>query len=98
MTRTESVCDPAAPARQADPAASAVRWPDPPLLDLGARPTAVPCARLHPTLVLHEWGLDALSDPAELVASELITNAIQASSGAPQAPPAGAPSGLAVVR
>src|SRR5689334_11560391 len=98
MAGAESVCDPAAPALRADPAASAAQWPDHSLLELGALPTAVPCARLHTTLVLHEWGLDAFSDAAELVASELITNAIQASGSMPQAGPAGAPSGLAVVR
>ena len=98
MARTDSVCDPAAPVLQADPAASAARWPDHSFLELGALPTAVPCARLHTTLVLHEWGLDPLSDAAELVASELITNAIQASDSAPQAPHGPAPGGLAVVR
>ncbi len=39
--------------------------PEPPLrtyLELGALPTAVPCARLHARHVLSEWGLNGL-DP-----------------------------------
>jgi anti-sigma regulatory factor (Ser/Thr protein kinase) len=50
-------------------------------LELGALPTAVPCARLHTRQVLWEWHLDALSYTAELVVSELVTNAVQASTG-----------------
>jgi anti-sigma regulatory factor (Ser/Thr protein kinase) len=50
-------------------------------LELGALPTAVPCARLHTRQVLWEWHLDALSDTAELVVSELVTNAVRASAG-----------------
>jgi anti-sigma regulatory factor (Ser/Thr protein kinase) len=48
-------------------------------LELAALPTAVPCARLHVRSIAHEWGLADLVDTAELVASELATNAIQAS-------------------
>jgi len=50
-------------------------------LELGALPTAVPCARLHARQVLWEWHLDSLSDTAELIVSELVTNAVQASVG-----------------
>jgi anti-sigma regulatory factor (Ser/Thr protein kinase) len=50
-------------------------------LELGALPTAVPCARLHARQVLWEWHLDALSETAELIVSELVTNAVQASVG-----------------
>jgi anti-sigma regulatory factor (Ser/Thr protein kinase) len=50
-------------------------------LELGALPTAVPCARLHTRQVLWEWHLDALSDTAELVVSELVTNAVRVSAG-----------------
>lgn len=48
-------------------------------LDLGAFDTAVPCARGHACNVLAEWGIrgDA-ADTIELVVSELITNALQA--------------------
>jgi anti-sigma regulatory factor (Ser/Thr protein kinase) len=52
---------------------------------LGALPGAVPCARLHARLVLAEWGLKALADTAELVVSELTTNAVRASAGLPEA-------------
>lgn len=47
-------------------------------LELGALPGAVPCARLHTKQVLWEWGLAPLSESAELVVSELVTNAVQA--------------------
>jgi len=48
-------------------------------LDLGAFDTAVPCARGHARNVLHDWGVrgDA-ADTVELVVSELMTNALQA--------------------
>ena len=48
-------------------------------LELGALPGAVPCARLHTRHVLWEWRLAGLSESAELVVSELMTNAIAAS-------------------
>lgn len=49
-------------------------------LILGPWRSAVPCARLHARHVLREWGVTG--DPAEsveLVVSELVTNAVQAS-------------------
>ena len=55
------------------------QWPLHSFLELGALPGAVPCARLHTRQLLWEWGLAALTDSTELVVSELITNAIQAS-------------------
>jgi anti-sigma regulatory factor (Ser/Thr protein kinase) len=48
-------------------------------LVLGAFPSAVPCARKHTRQVLWEWGKESLADAAELVVSELITNAVLAS-------------------
>jgi anti-sigma regulatory factor (Ser/Thr protein kinase) len=42
--------------------------------------TATPCARLHARGITHEWGLGELADTIELVVSELVTNAAQASS------------------
>lgn len=48
-------------------------------LELAALPTAVPCARLHTLSVTAEWGLQHLAETAELLVSELVTNAIQAS-------------------
>jgi hypothetical protein len=56
-------------------------WPLRSYLELGALPTAVACARLHAKHRLWEWGLDGLSDTAELVVSELATNAQRASAG-----------------
>lgn len=47
-------------------------------LALAALPTAVPCARGHVRSVAHEWGLPGLADTAELLASELVTNSVQA--------------------
>lgn len=43
----------------------------------GALPSAVPCARLHARQVLWEWGLSENAETAELLLSELVTNAIQ---------------------
>jgi anti-sigma regulatory factor (Ser/Thr protein kinase) len=51
-------------------------WPLQTRLELAALPTAVPCARGHVRSVAREWGLDGLADTAELVTSELVTNAI----------------------
>jgi anti-sigma regulatory factor (Ser/Thr protein kinase) len=48
-------------------------------LELAALPSAVPCTRGHVRAVALEWGLAELADTAELLASELVTNAIQAS-------------------
>jgi hypothetical protein len=50
-------------------------------LELGALPTAVPCARLHVKHVLREWQMEELADAVELVVAELVTNAMQASDG-----------------
>jgi anti-sigma regulatory factor (Ser/Thr protein kinase) len=51
---------------------------------LVALPNAVPCARLHASLVLAEWGLKALAGTAELIVSELVTNAVRASAALPE--------------
>ena len=53
-------------------------WPLRSSLELGALPTAVPCARLHARQLIWEWGLDGLAETAELLVSELVTNAVQA--------------------
>lgn len=53
-------------------------WPLRDFLELGALPGAVPCARLHARLMLAEWGLAGLIESAEIVVSELITNAVTA--------------------
>jgi anti-sigma regulatory factor (Ser/Thr protein kinase) len=56
-------------------------------LEFAPLPTAVPCARLHAVHVLHEWGLRDLAGDAEMIVSELITNAIEASALLPERPP-----------
>jgi hypothetical protein len=71
--------DTAADSGQADEAGTA--WPHQSFLELGALPTAAPCARLHSTLVLWEWQLGALVRTAGLIVSELVGNAVQASAG-----------------
>jgi anti-sigma regulatory factor (Ser/Thr protein kinase) len=48
-------------------------------LSLAALPSAVPCARGHVRSVALEWGLADLGVTAELLASELVTNSVQAS-------------------
>jgi hypothetical protein len=53
------------------------RWPLRSFLELGALPSAVPCARLHTRQLAWEWQLTGLSEDAELVVSEIMTNAIQ---------------------
>jgi anti-sigma regulatory factor (Ser/Thr protein kinase) len=53
-------------------------WPLHSRLDLAALPGAVPSARHHTRRVLAGWGLGAFGEAAELVVSELVTNAIQA--------------------
>jgi hypothetical protein len=58
---------------------SSLPWPNQSFLELGALPTAAPCARLHTTLVLREWELGGLVQTAALVVSELVSNAVQAS-------------------
>jgi anti-sigma regulatory factor (Ser/Thr protein kinase) len=55
------------------------QWPLRSYLELGALPGAVPCARLHTRQLLWEWGLAALSENAEILVSELVTNALKAS-------------------
>jgi hypothetical protein len=55
-------------------------WPLASNLTLVPLPSAVPCARAHAVARLCEWGLSRVLDTAELVVSEMITNAVMASS------------------
>jgi anti-sigma regulatory factor (Ser/Thr protein kinase) len=71
----------AGPAAMRGPDVTPTDWPLRSYLELGALPSAVPCARLHAKHVLWEWQLDAFTDVVELVVSELVTNAQQASAG-----------------
>lgn len=48
---------------------------------LAAVPSAVPWARRVVHRVLGEWALEEIADPALLLVSELVTNAVQASGG-----------------
>jgi anti-sigma regulatory factor (Ser/Thr protein kinase) len=52
-----------------------------PHLELTAWPGAVPCARHHARQLLWDMGLKELIEPAELVVSELVTNAVRACGG-----------------
>lgn len=83
LMETETEPSPAAGPGTIRPAAlwAAGRWPLCSGLDLAALPEAVPCARLHARLITAEWGLSELADPAELIVSELLTNAIRVSGG-----------------
>lgn len=48
-------------------------------LDLGAVPTAPGCGRAWTRAILWEWRLARLADSAEVIVSELLTNALLAS-------------------
>ena len=54
-------------------------WPLSSQLELGALPTAVPCARLHARHVLWEWRMERIGETTELLVSELVTNSVKAS-------------------
>ena len=54
-------------------------WPLRAWLDLGAVPTAPGCGRAWTRQILWEWQLTRLADSTELIASELLTNALLAS-------------------
>jgi anti-sigma regulatory factor (Ser/Thr protein kinase) len=54
-------------------------WPLVSSLELLAVPTSVPAARKHAVAATVQWNLPKLSDDVELVVSELVTNAVEAS-------------------
>jgi hypothetical protein len=54
-------------------------WPYYSFLEFSALPTAASCARLHTTAMLAEWDLAGLRDDAQVVVSELVSNAFLAS-------------------
>jgi anti-sigma regulatory factor (Ser/Thr protein kinase) len=57
-------------------------------LELAPLPTAIPCCRLHAVAVLKEWGLPRdLVEDAQMLVSELMTNALDASAVLPERPP-----------
>lgn len=53
--------------------AQCLRWSR---LALGSLPSAVPCARAHARAVLTTWDLARVADDAEVVVTELVTNAV----------------------
>lgn len=61
-------------------AGRAAAWPLQDFLEFGALSGSVPCARYHARQILWEWGLTRLTENVELVVSELVTNAVNASS------------------
>lgn len=73
---------PLGPTAVIDPRSAATSWPASSSLSLGALRTAPPCGRLHARAVLAEWGLRDLAEAAELIVSELVTNAVRALTGA----------------
>lgn len=54
-------------------------WPLRSFLELRALPSSVRTARMHARAMLNEWCLAALADTAELLVSEIATNAVCAS-------------------
>ncbi len=59
-------------------------WPMTDTLTLGALPTAVASARGHARVVVSEWGMADTAETVAHVVSELVTNAILASTDANQ--------------
>ncbi len=66
-------------------------------LALAAVPTAVRCSRMFVRLCLRQWGLPSLADDGELVISELVTNAVQATGVTDAAPRWSQLAGLATI-
>jgi anti-sigma regulatory factor (Ser/Thr protein kinase) len=66
------------PASKGDGAVTA-SWPLSDTLTLGALPTAVASARAHARAVVSEWAMADVAEDVELVVSELVTNAVVAS-------------------
>lgn len=62
-------------------APTAARWPLHAALELGALLTAPGCGRAWTQALMWEWRLAHLADTAQVVVSELVTNAVQASRG-----------------
>lgn len=69
------------PFQRAGAVATPYLWPLSNSLELGALPTAVPCARLHARQLAWEWGLSGIAETIELLVSELTTNSVQAMAG-----------------
>jgi anti-sigma regulatory factor (Ser/Thr protein kinase) len=62
---------------QRRPPGHQVPWPLVSALDLGMLPSAVPCARHYTAYILSEWDhLSHLAEDAQVIVSELVTNAV----------------------
>jgi anti-sigma regulatory factor (Ser/Thr protein kinase) len=55
------------------------QWPQLCHVELRALPASARFARLHTKSILHRWGLGGLAETAELLVSEIVTNAVRAS-------------------
>jgi anti-sigma regulatory factor (Ser/Thr protein kinase) len=55
------------------------QWPLLSHVELRALPASARAARLHTTSILHRWRLEDLAETAELLVSEIVTNAVRAS-------------------
>ena len=69
------------PSHPGHPQPGPATWPLHAVLDLGALPTAPGCGRAWTRQIACEWQLAPLADSAEIITSELLTNAVLASSG-----------------
>jgi anti-sigma regulatory factor (Ser/Thr protein kinase) len=67
------------------------------VLAIDALPAAIACARLHARNVLSRWNLPDQADTVELIVSELVTNAVQATMGYDGRPPDSGEGGLPCV-
>src|SRR2546421_3518855 len=56
-------------------------------LELGPLLSAVPCARLHAKHIFREWNLAHVAEDAELIVSELMSNALKAARSLPDIQP-----------
>ena len=63
------------PPRPDQPQPGPASWPLHAALELGALPTAPGCGRAWTSQILREWQLAHLTDSAQLITSELLTNA-----------------------
>lgn len=68
-------------------------WPLTDSLTLGALPTAVPSARAHAQMMMIEWSMPGVAEDVALVVSELVTNAVAASTDADGRPQYAEPGG-----
>jgi anti-sigma regulatory factor (Ser/Thr protein kinase) len=71
-------CSDVGPASKGGGAVTA-SWPLSDTLTLGALPTAVASARAHARALIGDWGMADVAEDVELVVSELVTNAVVAS-------------------